>query len=147
MNNLNQTIQQMMVQAMKDRDRLKLDVLRFVRSQIKNQEIDKQKPLDNKEIVKIIRNLVKKQKEEVVFLRQAGRTDQADQESQKTKILKSLLPPEMKPEEITAEIRRVVSKEQLTNQNFGRLMARLITHFNGRVAGDALASALKQLIK
>lgn len=145
MTNLNQKIQKLMIQAMKDHDATKLAVIRFLRSQIKNREIDKKTPLDDKEVINLIRNLIKKQKEEIEFLKQAGRQNQIDQEGLKLSFLESLLPPEMGLAEIEAEIRKAVDKDQLTKQNFGRLMARFVKHFEGRVSGDKLAAVLRKL--
>jgi len=62
------TLQDDLKQAMKDKNIVTRDILRFVISQIKNKEIDTQKPLTDDEIIKIIKKEVKQIDEVIINL-------------------------------------------------------------------------------
>jgi len=62
------TLQNALKQAMKDKNIVTRDILRFVISQIKNKEIDTQKSLTDDEIIKIIKKEVKQIDEVIINL-------------------------------------------------------------------------------
>ena len=51
--------------AMKEKDELRLSVLRMVKSALKLKEIDKMRPLDDLESLQILQTLIKQRKESV----------------------------------------------------------------------------------
>ena len=62
------TLKDALKQAMKDKNIVTRDILRFVISQIKNKEIDTQKSLTDDEIIKVIKKEVKQIDEVIVNL-------------------------------------------------------------------------------
>src|SRR5206468_3027906 len=51
---LSEQIQKDMVEAMRSKQELRLSVLRMMKSAVKNKEIDKRAPLDDKEVVQVL---------------------------------------------------------------------------------------------
>jgi len=66
-----------MKQAMKSQDKFRLSVIRMVRSSIKNAEIERQKPLDDSEVIDILQREVKQRKDSLQDFEKAGRSDLA----------------------------------------------------------------------
>ena len=58
-------IQSDLTAAMKEKDELRLSVLRMVKSALKLKEIDKMRPLDDLESLQILQTLIKQRKESV----------------------------------------------------------------------------------
>ncbi|MGC1999103.1 MAG: GatB/YqeY domain-containing protein, partial [Candidatus Acidiferrales bacterium] len=85
-------IQSDLTAAMKEKDELRLSVLRMVKSALKLKEIDKMRPLDDMESLQVLQTLVKQRKESVEQFTQGGRQDLADKEAKEIKIIEQYLP-------------------------------------------------------
>ena len=58
-------IQSDLTAAMKQKDELRLSVLRMMKSALKNKEIEKVRPLDDLESLQVLQTLVKQRRESV----------------------------------------------------------------------------------
>jgi len=134
-----------LTQAIRDRDQVTSDALRLLMARIKNQQIDKGQPLSEAEVIKLIRKQVKKQQEEIDFLRQANRPDRLATEQAKLKVLERFLPPEMTNQQIKAAILSVVPQDKLETTPFGPLMGQLVKQLGDKIPSDRLAQVLRQL--
>src|ERR1700710_534749 len=70
---LPEQIQKDIVAAMKARDEHRLSTLRLVKSALKNREIEKMAPLDEKESQQVLATLIKQRKESVEQFTKGGR--------------------------------------------------------------------------
>ena len=75
-------IQSDLTAAMKEKDELRLSVLRMVKSALKNKEIEKIRPLDDLESLQVLQTLVKQRRESIDQFTKGGRKDLADKEAQ-----------------------------------------------------------------
>jgi len=73
-------IQTDLTAAMKEKNELRLSVLRMMKSALKLKEVEKMKPLDDLESLQILQTLVKKGKESIEQFTQGGRPDLAEKE-------------------------------------------------------------------
>lgn len=81
------------IQALKDKDTLRVSVLRFLISAIKNKEIElrsEHRELTNDDIAKVIKKQIKQRNYEVDMYTTAGREEQAEKASSELKILEEL---------------------------------------------------------
>jgi uncharacterized protein len=85
-------IQSDLTAAMKEKDELRLSVLRMVKSALKLKEIDKMRPLDDLESLQILQTLIKQRKESVEQFTRGGRKDLADKEAKEIAIIEKYLP-------------------------------------------------------
>jgi len=85
-------IQSDLTAAMKEKDELRLSVLRMVKSALKLKEIDKMRPLDDLESLQILQTLIKQRKESVDQFTKGGRKDLADKEAKEIAIIEKYLP-------------------------------------------------------
>ena len=85
-------IQSDLTAAMKEKDELRLSVLRMVKSALKLKEIDKMRPLDDMESLQMLQTLVKQRKESVEQFTKGGRQDLADKEAKEIEIIEKYLP-------------------------------------------------------
>lgn len=80
-------------QAQKDKDTLKVSVMRYLISQIHNKEIElraKQEELTGEHIAEIIGKQMKQREEAIDAYESAGRTEKAETEKKELVILKEL---------------------------------------------------------
>lgn len=85
-------IQADLTAAMKEKDELRLSVLRMVKSALKNKEIEKVRPLDDVESMQVLQTLVKQRHESAHQFRQGGRKDLAEKEEKEIQIIERYLP-------------------------------------------------------
>jgi uncharacterized protein len=105
---LRDKIQADLMNALKSGDKVTLDTLRYVMSQIKNKEIDLHHDLSDEEIVDLLRKQNKELQESLDAFQKGNRTDLASQTEAQQKVIAQYLPAEMSDAELTEEIRKVV---------------------------------------
>ncbi len=103
-------IQKDMVDAMRSRDELRLSTLRMVKSAIKNKEIDKRAPLDDKEAQQVLSTLIKQRRDSIEHFQKGGRQELADKEAAEIKLIEAYLPKAMGEEEITAAVKATIAE-------------------------------------
>src|SRR5579864_4091801 len=84
-------IQKDITAAMKAREEQRLSTLRMVKTALKNREIDKMAPLDDKEAQQVLSTLIKQRKESVEQFTKGGRQEMADNEAAEIKIIEAYM--------------------------------------------------------
>lgn len=87
-------IQSRIIKAQKERDTVSLGVLRFLLSNIKNQEIElrrQQIEMQDKHVLKVIQKQIKQRNDSIEAYKQGNRDDLVQKESTELEILTNLL--------------------------------------------------------
>jgi uncharacterized protein YqeY len=85
-------IQSDLTAAMKEKDELRLSVLRMMKSALKNKEIEKVRPLDDLESLQVLQTMVKQRRESIDQFTKGGRKDLAEKEAKEIAIIENYLP-------------------------------------------------------
>src|ERR1700726_3338984 len=107
---LSEQIQKDIVTAMKAREEHRLSTLRMVKTALKNREVDKMAPLDDKESQQVLSTLIKQRKDSVEQFSKGGRQEMADKESAEIILIETYLPKAAGSEEITAGVRTAIAE-------------------------------------
>ncbi|MDQ6734548.1 MAG: GatB/YqeY domain-containing protein [Nitrospirota bacterium] len=78
--------------AMKDRDQLRMDVIRMMKAAILNKELELKKQLDDADMSRVMTTLVKQRRESVEQYQKANRADLASKELKEIDIIQHYLP-------------------------------------------------------
>jgi len=131
--------------AMKDKDALKLSVVRMLKSAIKYREIELMKPLDDAGVQAVIASEIKRRRDSVEQCRQGGREDLASKEESEIALLQAYLPAQLSPEElgklVDAAIQRVGAQGP---KDMGKVMKELLPEVQGKAEGKAVSELVKQ---
>lgn len=130
-----------MKSAMRQRDMVKLNTIRFLKAQITNVEID-QGELDEDGVVKVIQKQVKQMKEAMQDYAKGGRQDLVDDEQAKVDILESYLPQGLSEAEIEAIVDKVVAEN--AGQPMGPVMGQVMKAIAGRADGATVSALVKK---
>src|SRR5467141_4910104 len=95
-------IQKDITTAMKAREQQRLSTLRMVKTALKNREIEKMAPLDDKESQAVLATLIKQRKESVEHFTKGGRQEMADKEAAEIVLIETYLPKAASEAEIVA---------------------------------------------
>ncbi len=134
-------------QAMRDKNVALRDVLRFLRSEIHNQEIASQKPLDDDGIRSVLVKLAQERRDSIAAFKEAGRTDLVEAEETGLSIVMEYLPQQMTPDEIR-EIALTVVKDvgAAGPRDIGKVMGPLISRTRGRANGREVSEVVKEIL-
>src|ERR1700732_4853353 len=141
-------IQKDIVAAMKAREEQRLSTLRMVKTALKNKEIDKMAPLDEKESQAVLATLIKQRKESVEQFTKGGRQEMADKEAAEIVLIESYLPKAAGEDEIVAGVKTVIAEMgSPTMKDMGAVMKNVMARFSGagmRVDGKVVSEAVKR---
>lgn len=129
--------------AMKSKDSVKLNTLRFLQSAIKNREIElRPNPMTDEETMVVIKKLVKQRKESIDQYKAGNRQDLVDQETAELKILEAYLPAQMSKEQVeqlVADVMAAVGAK--TIKDMGPVMKEVLAR-SGGTADNKLVSEI-----
>lgn len=142
-------VSQDLIQALKEKNEVKVGTLRLFMAGVHNKEIEKKgkgeaPELSEDEIQEVLRREVKKRKEAMEIFVKGGRQDLADKESAELKVLENYLPAQMAPaevEKIIAEAIATVKPESM--KDFGKVMGEAMKKLKGAADTSEVSSIIK----
>ncbi|MGB2890758.1 MAG: GatB/YqeY domain-containing protein [Candidatus Acidiferrales bacterium] len=134
-------IQKDLTEAMRQKDELRLSVLRMVKSALKNKEVEKIRPLEEGEALQTLQTLVKQRRESVEQFLKGGRKDLADKESQEILIIETYLPAAPTDAEIAQAIEAAVAETHVDSmKQMGAVVKAARTKLEGKTVDGKLLS-------
>ncbi len=130
-------VQQAMFGAMKARQGRETAALRLALSALRSAAIDARRDLSDDEAVAVLQREARKRREAEQVYREAGRTDQADQEAYERSVLERFLPAALDPAELARLVDEAVTSSGATGpRELGKVMGRLMPQVRGRADGN-----------
>ena len=145
---LSEQIQKDIVTAMKARDEHRLSTLRMVKTALKNREVEKMAPLDDKESQQVLTTLIKQRKDSVEQFTKGGRQEMADKEAAEIVLIESYLPKAAGEAEVVAGVKATIAEMgSPTMKDMGTVMKNAMARFSGagmRVDGKMVSEIVKR---
>ena len=143
---LAEKIQKDLTDAMRTKDELRLSVLRMVKAAIKHKEVDKIRPLNEKESIQILQTLVKQRKESIEQFTKGGRQDLAGKEAKELTIIETYLPAGASEAEMDAAIAKAIAETGANSiKQMGAVVKAAKSALEGKtVDGKALSDRVRQ---
>jgi hypothetical protein len=136
-----------MKDALRGRDRVRLETIRGIRGAIRNKEIELGKTLDADGVVRVIRSLAKQRAESIEQYRAAGRDDLADKESTEKAVLESYLPAAPDEAEIERVVREVMAESGAAGpKDMGRVMKPALERLGPAADGKLVSQVVRRLL-
>lgn len=137
------------VSAMKARDERKKTVLSFLRSAMKNAEIEKHAPLTDSDIEQIITRDIKRRHESLSFMEQGNRVDAAAEEREQIAVLQSYLPAQLTDEEVERQVRSKLAELGAIDPKaaLGKVMGALKPALGSSVDGARLNAIVRRVLE
>jgi|TARA_R110002049_G_scaffold150053_3_gene313212 uncharacterized protein YqeY len=131
--------------AMRAKDKQRLNPIRMVLAAIKQREIDEQITLDDAGITSVIVKLVKQRRDSYTQYKDAGRDDLADIEANEIVALETFLPQKLSEEEIIALIDAAIADTNAAGmQDMGKVMGIIKSKAEGRADMGKISGLIKQ---
>lgn len=120
-------------QAMKNKDKKRLAVIRMIKGAIQMDELDKKRELNDDEVVSIISKQIKTRNDSIKEFEKANRTDLIDQTKEEIEILEEYMPEQMTENEILEVIDKVWNEINPTSmKDMGKIMGVLTPFVKGK---------------
>jgi uncharacterized protein YqeY len=145
---LPEQIQQDIVTAMKARDEHRLSTLRMVKTALKNREIEKMAPLDDKEAQQVLTTLIKQRKDSVEQFSKGGRQEMADKEAAEITLIETYMPKAASEDQVVAGVKAVIAEMGApTMKEMGSVIKNVMARFASagiRVDGKLVSDAVRR---
>jgi len=130
--------------AMKARDQVRLDTVRMLLADVKNQAIAKMGELDEAEELALLSKHKKQREESIVAFRNGGREDLAKNEEAQLQVLLTYLPKQLDRAEVEAIIKGIIAEVGATSKKeMGKVMGKLMPQVKGRFPGDQVKALVE----
>ncbi|MDC2863360.1 MULTISPECIES: GatB/YqeY domain-containing protein [unclassified Bacillus (in: firmicutes)] len=136
-----------MKQAMKNKEKNKLTVIRMVKAALQNEEIKLQNPLTEEEELTVLTREVKQYKDSLLEFEKAGREDLVDKLKSEIQILETYLPEQLTEEELLAVIQQSISEVGAASKaDMGKVMGAVLPKVKGKADGSQVNRLVSQLL-
>jgi uncharacterized protein YqeY len=135
-------------EAMRDRDRPRVEALRMLSAAVKNGEIEKGEPLTEDEEITILRRQLKQREESAEAFRKAGREEQARNEEAEADIVRRYLPAPLSDEELERVIDEAIRETGAASMRDMRaVIGRASEISGGRTDGKSLSALARERLQ
>lgn len=147
--NLAEKIDKDLIGALKNKDEIKLNTLRFLKAAIKNFAIEKkERELNDQDIVQVIRRQIKQHRDSIEAYKTAGRMDLVEKESKESEILTSYMPEELSEEKLKEIILRCIDEAGAVKlKEMGKVMSAVMARVAGRAEGKSVSKLVSEALK
>lgn len=129
--------------SMKAQDAARTSTLRMVKAAMMNRKIDKGAELDDDDMLKLLRSLVKQRKDSVEQYEKAGRKDLVDKEHAEIVVIESYLPQPATEAEIQQAVSAAIAETGASSmKDMGKVMKATQTALAGKNADGKLVSEI-----
>ena len=145
---IKQTIKQDQLAALKTGDQARLNILRYILAKIQNQEIAKQKELNDEETTAVLQKQVKELKETLEAAEKANRAELIAQAKTELAIVGDYLPKQLSDEELKKEVEKIVSENQeLYKKNVKAIIGVCMKQLKSKADSSRIISLLNLINK
>ena len=145
---LENTINDAIKTAMKEKDKVALDSLRAVKSQILLLKTEaKGAEVSAEQEIAILQRMIKQRKDSFEQFVTQGRTDLAEVEEAQMKVIEKYLPAQLSTEELEAEMKKIIAEAGAeTIKDLGKVMGIASKAFAGKSDGKSISEMAKKLL-
>jgi uncharacterized protein YqeY len=146
--NLSQRVDSDLKTAMREKNAMKLGVLRMLKAALMNAAIEKsgaQSQLNDADAVQVIRKQVKQRQDSIESFEKGGRAELAAKEKEELSLLQSYLPQAMSADEIAQVVRETITEVGATSKaQMGAVMKAVQAKVAGRADGKTLSAEVQK---
>jgi hypothetical protein len=133
---LKKRIDQDLKDALKNKDSVRLNVLRMLKSEIRYKEIDLGSELSDDEVISVLSSSIKKRKDSIQQFEKGGRDDLVSNERAELDIIQKYMPEQLSEEDLYQIITRAIEEVNATDpSDLGKVMKQIMPQIRGKADG------------
>ncbi|HAR98410.1 MAG TPA: glutamyl-tRNA amidotransferase [Syntrophus sp. (in: bacteria)] len=142
--NFREKITEDMVQAAKNREKIRLSALRLIKTGMHNREIDLKREMNEAEFLQMLASMVKQRRDSIEQFGKGGRADLVAHEEEELRIIQEFMPRPLSDEEIDREIDRAIDEAgAAAPKDLGKVMKILMPKLAGKADGKTVGEKVK----
>lgn len=131
----------------KEEGKLRLGVIRMVRSAVRQAEIDGKKELDDDGVAAVISKELKQRKDSLEEFKKGGRDDLVEKTNEEIKVLLSYLPEQLGEDEIRNLVKAAIEETGAASpKDMGKVMKVLMPKTKGKADGKLVNNIVKEML-
>lgn len=127
--------------AMRERDQVRLQVVRLLKSALKNQQIELGHELTPQEMLAVLQKEAKKRRDSIEAYKTASRDDLVAEETAELEQIEHYLPAQLTEDEVRAIVRDVVAANP--GAQMGQIIGQVIARVDGRSDGGMVSKLVR----
>ena len=135
-------------QAMRERNAPRRDVIRYIRSEIRNQEIRLRRDLEDDDAIQVLSRQAQQRRDSIEAFQSANRQDLVEKERAELEIITEYLPQQMGEDEIRALVAQTVAETGATGpRDMGKVMSAIMPQVRGRAEGRQVSALVSEKLR
>lgn len=131
--------------SMKNKDKLRKDVITLVRAAIKQKEVDDRRDLSDDEILDIISKQVKQKRDSIESFEKGNREDLIAVTKNEIDILLEYLPQQLSEDEIDEIVKQIINEVGANSiKDIGKVMSAIMPKVKGKADGSIINRLVRQ---
>jgi hypothetical protein len=137
-----------MIEAMKNKDKDKLTVIRMVKAALKQEQIDHKKEINDDLLIDVVNKQIKMRKDSISEFEKGNRQDLIDKTQEEIDVLMAYLPEQLSDEEVLKVIDEIFNEVKPTSQkDMGKVMKEAQTKLKGKADMKEVSSVIKDRLQ
>lgn len=133
-----------MIEAMKNKEKEKLTVIRMVKASLKQEQIDHKKEINDDLLIDVVNKQIKMRKDSITEFEKGGREDLVEQTQSEIDILMKYLPEQLSNEEVNKVIDEIFTEVKPESQkDMGKVMKIATERLKGKADMKEVSTIIK----
>ncbi len=136
-----------MKQAMRDKEKEKLSVIRMLKSALQNEAINQGGELSPDDEITVLAREMKQRRDSLSEFEKAGRDDLAEKVRSEIEIVEAYSPKQLSDDELEEIVKATIAEVGATSKaDFGKVMGAVMPKVKGKADGNAVNKFVKQYL-
>lgn len=137
-----------MIQAMKEKDKERLTVIRMVKAAMDLEHIDRKREINDELLIDVVSKQVKMREDSILEFEKGNREDLIEKTKKEIEILKAYLPEQLSESEVVEEIEKIfVEVKPESVKDMGKVMKEATAKLRGRADMKKVGEIIKSKLQ
>ena len=137
-----------MIQAMKEKDKERLTVIRMVKAAMDLEHIDRKREINDELLIDVVSKQVKMREESILEFEKGNREDLIEKTKKEIEILKAYLPEQLSESEVVEEIEKIFAEVKPESvKDMGKVMKEATDKLRGRADMKKVSEIIKSKLQ
>ena len=141
-------LKQDMVEAMKNKEKERLTVIRMVKAAMDQEHIDRKREINDELLIDVVNKQIKMRKDSIAEFDKAGRTDLSEKTQSEVEILMAYLPEQLSLEEVQKIIDEIFDEVKPEGpKDMGKVMKEATAKLKGKADMKDVSNIIKEKLQ
>ena len=137
-----------MIQAMKEKDKDRLTVIRMVKAAMDLEHIDRKREINDELLIDVVSKQVKMREESILEFEKGKREDLIEKTKKEIEVLKAYLPEQLSESEVVEEIEKIFAEVKPESvKDMGKVMKEATAKLRGRADMKKVSEIIKSKLQ